>query len=245
MCEYSMTRREALCLAAGFGISSMLGTAVIAEQRVVPAVVAVDHLLLGVSDLDRGIGWVEKNLGVKAVVGGSHPGRGTRNALISLGGKRYLEIIAPDPAQQAYNFQIDVRGLNEPRLITWAANTTDINLVAKRAAEAGYQVFGPTNGSRARPNGALLKWKSLGVTNQLGKQGVEPIPFFIEWAPDSLHPAEDSPKGCEFETFEIEHPSPADVSSMLGKLGIDIKVKQSSESRLVAMLKTPKGRQRL
>lgn len=240
MREHRMTRREALGLAAGFGVSSMF-----AHQRAVPAVMSVDHLLLGISDLDRGIGWVEKNLGVKAVVGGSHPGRGTRNALISLGGKRYLEIIAPDPAQQTYNFQIDVRGLNEPRLINWAANTADISLVAKRASEAGYQVLGPNNGSRARPDGMLLKWKSLGVMNQLGKQGVEPIPFFIEWASDSLHPAVDSPKGCELETFEIEHPSPAEVSTMLGKLGIDMKVKQSSEPRLVAILKTPNGRQRL
>lgn len=244
MSDYGMTRREVLFLASA-AMSSTIGGTVIARQKVVQGLVAVDHLLLGVSDLDRGITWAEKNLGVTAIAGGSHPGRGTRNALISLAGKRYLEIIAPDPAQRTYNFQIDVRGLNEPRLITWAANTADLNLVAKRAREAAYQVFGPNDGSRARPDGKLLKWKSLGIMNQLGKQGVEPIPFFIEWAPDSVHPAEDSPKGCELEVFEIEHPNPADVSSMLAKLGIDVKVTQASEPRLVATLKSPKGRLRL
>ena len=221
----------------------MLGEVMPGAQRLIPAHSAVDHLLLGVADLDRGIAWVENKTGVKAIGGGSHPGRGTRNALISLGGKRYLEIIAPDPAQQVYNFQIDVRTLTEPRLITWAATTGDINLVAKKAGDAGYQVFGPREGSRARPDGKVLKWESLGVVSQFGTQGVDPVPFFIEWATGSLHPSEDSPKGCELETFEIEHPNPSGVISMLTKLGIEAKVKLGKEPRLVAQLKTPKGRQ--
>jgi Glyoxalase-like domain len=242
MSQCVVTRREVLRLSASAGVSCMFGKVLEGGQRLIPAHSAVDHLLLGVADLERGIAWVESRTGVRAVWGGSHPGRGTRNALISLGGKRYLEIIAPDPAQQVYDFQIDLRTLTEPRLITWAAATTDINFVAKRAGEAGYQVFGPRDGSRARPDGKVLKWKSLGVAHQYSSQGIDPIPFFIEWDRDSLHPSEDSPKGCELDTFEIEHPVPLGLSSMLGKLGIEAKVRLGKEPRLVAMLKTPKGR---
>ncbi|HXG91101.1 MAG TPA: VOC family protein [Blastocatellia bacterium] len=212
------------------------------SENLVPAKNAVDHLLLGAADLDRGINWLESLTGVKATIGGSHPGRGTRNALISLGGRQYLEIIAPDPAQSSFNFDIDIRKLAEPRLITWAAATTDINTVAKTAREAGYQVFGPRDGSRTRPDGRMLRWKTLGVPNRFGAEPIAPIPFFIEWAKDSLHPSQDSAKGCELLEFEFEHTDSAGVTDMLKKLGIEAKVKQAKEARLRATLKTPKGK---
>jgi hypothetical protein len=212
-----------------------------AAEGLVPTVSAVDHLLLGVSDLDRGIAWFEKTTGVKAAVGGSHPGVGTRNALLSLGGRRYLEIIAPDPAQSEFHFRIDVRKLSEPKLITWAAGTRDIEAVAKTARAAGLEVFGPQPGSRERPDGKVLRWKTLGVKSELASDGVDPIPFFIEWAPDARHPSQDSPTGCELVAFEIAHPKSVDVDGVLTKLGIEAKAKTRDRALLVATLRAPKG----
>ena len=240
MAAYTLPRRELLRLCGAGCVACLLGATGMAEN-LTPAETAVDHLLLGVADLDQGIAWVEKLTGVKAAIGGSHPGVGTRNALASLGGRRYLEIIAPDPMQAAYNFHIDLRKLGEPRLITWAALTTDITATAKRARGAGLQLFGPRDGSRARPDGKLLRWKTLGVQTDFGTQGVEPIPFSIEWAGDSPHPSQDSPRGCELRSFEMEHPEPAGVIGVLKKLGIEAKVKSAKEARLRATLKTPKG----
>jgi hypothetical protein len=241
MDENRSTRRDWLRLFAAAGASAVFVNRSGAAEGLVPAVSAVDHLLLGVSNLDRGIDWVEEKTGVKAVVGGSHPGVGTRNALLSLGGRRYLEIIAPDPAQSDFKFRIDVRKLSEPRLVTWAAAARGVDALAEKARAAGLEIFGPQPGSRARPDGKLLRWKTLGVMNKLGADGVEPIPFFIEWAPDSRHPSEDSPKGCELVALEIAHPKPGDVSNVLARLGIEPKVKARERALLMATLRTPKG----
>lgn len=213
-----------------------------AAQNLMPVLDAVDHLLLGVSDLDRGIQWVEQRTGVRAAAGGVHPGAGTRNALLSLGPGRYLEIIAPDPDQSTFNFQIDIRGLSEPRLITFAAGTKDLDGITARARHAGFEVFGPRAGSRKTPSGAVLQWRSAGVLNKLGSGGIEPVPFFIQWAPDSPHPSRSTPAGCELESLVFEHPDPPGLTAALKALGIEARVTQAGLARIVAGLRTPKGR---
>ena len=242
MDENGSTRREWLLLCAAAGASGVLVSRADAAEPLEPAVSVVDHLLLGVGDLDAGVAWFEKATGIKAVVGGTHPGMGTRNALVSLGGRRYLEIIAPDPAQTAYNFRLDVRKLSEPRLVNWAASATDIEAVAKKAKATGYELFGPQPGSRDRPDGKTLRWKLLGVMHDLGTEQIDPIPFFIEWAADSVHPSRESPKGCELTSFAIEHPKSAAVKKTLKALGIAADVTKGAEARLTATLTGPNGR---
>ena len=78
---------------------------------------SLDHILLGCSDLERGIAFVEQRSGIRAAFGGVHPGRGTQNALLSLGPRRYLEIIAPDPEQSGAQQYPVINKLTEPRLI--------------------------------------------------------------------------------------------------------------------------------
>src|SRR6202790_3243754 len=111
-----------------------------------PAV--LDHILLGCNDLDRGIAFVEEHTGVRAAFGGVHPGRGTRNALLSLGERHYLEIIAPDPQQAGAPDIRNLRQLAEPRLVSWAAHPGDINQFAAFLRSGGIEFEGPTPGSR-------------------------------------------------------------------------------------------------
>lgn len=235
------TRREWLLLCASVGASGVFARRAQGGDRLTPAVAAVDHLILGVSDLDVGVAWFDRLTGVKPVFGGVHPGVGTRNALASLGGKRYVEILAPDPAQTDFQFRIDVRKLSEPRLVNWAAATADVETVAKKGTATGYPLFGPRAGSRARPDGKTLRWELLGVMHDLEANGVDPIPFFIEWAADAVHPSQESPTGCELTAFEIEHPNPGKVKKVLSTLGLDASVRKGKAARLSATLSTPKG----
>lgn len=205
-----------------------------------PALAALDHLLLGVGDLTSGIDWVEKKTGVRAVVGGSHPGRGTRNALLALSGRRYLEIIAPDPDQEAGG-RSELRTLREPRLIGWAAATDDLKDVERRVRAAGFSTAGLRPGSRARPDGQLLKWTTLSLQTKFAL-GVDPIPFFIHWDPSSAHPSQDSPKGCELVSLEFEHPDADLLRRALHQIGIDATVRATELPRIVATLQTPNGR---
>ena len=152
-----MTRREWLERAALVSVAWSMSTGGAAAQPR-SASSALDHLLLGAPDLDAAVAWFEKTTGVRPVIGGSHPGMGTRNALVSLGGRQYLEIIAPDPAQSAYNFHIDVRGLPEPRLVTWAAATPALDDVVSAARSGRSQGVRPGRwlaGASRREDAAL------------------------------------------------------------------------------------------
>jgi hypothetical protein len=234
-------RRDFLQMGGIAGTMLLIGEPMNADEKLNTAVQAADHLLLAIHDLNQGMDWAEKTFGIKAVIGGSHPGGGTRNALLSLGGKRYLEIIAPDPEQKTYTFPIDVRAIKTPQLIMWAASTSNIQSVAEKARDAGLQLMGPFDGSRARPDGKILKWKTAFVQHQFRNGNIDPIPFLIEWAPDSIHPSQDSPQGCTLDAFEIEHPQAENVRKMLSKLGLDVKVTQAANAKLIAAIKTAKG----
>ena len=239
-----MTRREWLqrtgLWSAAWGMSTG-GPA--AQPR--SASTALDHLLLGAADLDAAVAWFEKTTGVRPVIGGSHPGMGTRNALVSLGGRQYLEIIAPDPAQPAYNFEIDLRTLPGPRLVTWAASAPALDEVVAAARAAALTVFGPRDGSRVRPDGTTLRWRSAGVLSDFRIGTVDPVPFFIEWAAASPHPSGDAPAGCRLTALEVRHPDPERLNRLLATLGIDSAVARAETAMLGAVLATPKGEIRL
>jgi hypothetical protein len=164
--------------------------------------ILLDHFILGCNDLDRGIDLVEQNTGVRAAFGGVHPGRGTRNALFSLGERRYLEIMAPDPEQHVTPQIPRLLELAEPRIVGWAVHVTNVEKLAERLRFVSVPFEGPRPGSRQRPDGKTLHWKSLTLQDDQG--GL--LPFFIEWSADSIHPSADAPTGCRLTRFGVVHP---------------------------------------
>jgi hypothetical protein len=197
----------------------------------------LDHLLLGSADLDAGIAFVEQRTGVRAASGGVHPGAGTCNALLSLGRNRYLEIIAPDPQQPASADARDLRSLEEPVLVGWAAHPGDIEQFAASLKERGIAASGPNPGSRKRPDGRVLHWKTLTLKDDAG--GL--LPFFIEWGADSLHPSADAPQGCLLTLFEAATPSRDRLLNQADQLQLDLPVTQAKTPHLHAIIAGPKG----
>src|SRR5215472_4307823 len=177
-----ISRRTFCVFTAGAVMTSPIWAA---EKEVAGFPALLDHVLLGCNDLDHGIAFVEEHTGVRAAFGGVHPGRGTQNALLSLGTRRYLEIIAPDPKQSAVEQYTVITKLKEPRLIGWAAHRDDLDVFATMLRHEGIEFEGPQPGSRQRPDGKVLYWKALRLKDDHG--GL--LPFFIEWGADSTHPS--------------------------------------------------------
>jgi hypothetical protein len=205
----------------------------------------LDHILLGCSDLGRGIEFVATRTMVLAAFGGVHPGRGTRNALLSLGKQTglkinpgpYLEIIAPDPQQSGASDHYGLLKLTEPRLVGWAAHPGDLNQFAIRLRSADIAFDGPNPGSRKCPDGRLLQWKTLNLKDD--HAGL--LPFFIEWSADTIHPSVDSPAGCSIVRFEIATPEPEQLSKTVAILGLDVKIAKAENPQLRATISGPKG----
>jgi len=206
-----------------------------AEEDEVPAL--LDHIILGCNDLDLGMELVEQNTGVRPAIGGVHPGRGTRNALLSLGERRYLEIIAPDPGQQKIVRFPQIREMKEPRLIGWAVRPPDIAATAKLLRDNQIAFQGPDDGSRKRPDGRVLNWKTINLADD--RHGI--LPFFIEWSADSVHPSKDAPKKCQLDYFTVMGVDPAELSQVFQRIGVEAIVERSDRDRLRAHITGPKG----
>jgi hypothetical protein len=200
----------------------------------------VDHLVYATPDLNRGVEEIEKILGVRATPGGQHPGRGTRNALITLGPAIYLEIIAPDPEQPPPKtprpFGID--GLKESRLVAWAAKGSDLGRLKDEAARKGARLGEVMSGSRRRTDGVLLSWRYTDPQTVLA-DGL--VPFFIDWG-QAPHPARTAAQGASLIALRAEHPDAQRVQRLLNELGLDLPVQTGATPALVAIIDSPRGR---
>ncbi|MBK5257508.1 MAG: VOC family protein [Vicinamibacteria bacterium] len=204
---------------------------------------ALDHLLIGAPTLENGIAWLEEKTGVRAAIGGSHPGLGTWNALASLGFRQYLEIIAPDPGQPGVQtiYVPGLRSFDRPRITTWAAVGRDLNTHFGAALPKTFSCEPPRPGTRIRPDGKRLAW-SLAFPKLLGHGTLDgALPFFIEWQSNDMHPGQITPKGLTLKAFSIEHPKPKLVLQGLRALGLECAVHRATVMSIRVEVETPRG----
>lgn len=178
----------------------------------------LDHLVVAARDLDSGARWLEEQLGVAPVPGGTHVLMGTHNRLLRLaGGERlYLELIAIDPAAARPSrprwFGLDgpalqARLAERPRLIHWVARSDDL---ARDVAPAHGEILAMQRGD--------FRWRiAVPADGSLPAGGRAPT--LIQWDVP-CHPAERLPvSGCTLLEFDPAGPA--------------------------ALLETPQGRVRL
>ncbi len=197
----------------------------------------IDHLVYAAPDLAAAVADVEERFGVRAAAGGRHVGLGTHNALLALGPRTYLEIIAPDPEQPdpAIPRPFGVDGVGHGGLVSWALACDDIDAAAAAARSHGYDPGGVVGAQRAGPTGAVLRWR---LTLNALAGGL--VPFLISWG-DTEHPAGSAPPGLILESFHVEHPDPPSLGPALRALGADVEVRPATAPALVAHLSGPNG----
>jgi glyoxalase-like protein len=143
----------------------------------------IDHVVYGVRDLESAASRMKQEFGLGSVSGGRHPGWGTANRIVPLG-PDYIELLAVVDRAEAERDEVGrslLAAMAEgDRFLGWCVAVEDLDAVAARL---GLPV---TAGSRERPDGTVLRWRSAGLKEALAEPS---LPFFITWdGPLELHP---------------------------------------------------------
>ena len=196
-----------------------------------------DHLMWLSADLDSAVARLEAATGLKAEPGGSHPG-GTHNAIVGLGGRRYLEVIAPEPGVTEGNVYVArARRRPEPHLAAWCVRAAaPLPEVAARLKTAGVPAIGPFDMSRSNQAGEVLDWSLLVPTPQGAGSAV---PFLIDWK-GTPHPAPAAPQ-AELLAFEAGVPDPQALEPCLAAIGLRMTFARTATPRLTAVVRGPRG----
>lgn len=207
------------------------------------ALAVFDHLIVAASTLDQGIEWVRGLTGATAHPGGKHVAMGTHNALLKLGDRAFLEILAIDPdgikPSRPRWFGLDERTLQselseQPRLIHWVARSDDID----RAIAACPVKLGTVH-PMARGD---YRWRiTIPDDGALPARGL--VPTLIQWDVP-FHPADKLPvSNVSLAQLGATCTEPAPIRAALTPLGLGetLRVTFDRETRLAAMLRTPQG----
>jgi hypothetical protein len=211
--------------------------------RTVAPQVTFDHLVVAAASLADGIEYLGDLTGVAAQPGGKHAAMGTHNALVRLAERTFLEIIAIDPEGakpsrprwfELDNIVLQSELTERPRLIHWVARTKGIEGVAASCPIPLGPVHALSRGD--------YRWRiTIPDDGSLPARGL--VPTLIEWDVPQ-HPADTLPKsGLSLVSFAATHPEPAPIRAALKALGQDelLRVTYDRDTRLAAMLQTPRG----
>ena len=205
---------------------------VLLMQSSAPLRAQFDHLVVAIRSLPEGIAEFEQATGVKATIGGKHPGRGTENALVSLGDGKYLEIIAPQEGAQLSPMDEGMRKIDTLHIIGWAVSVSDVDAAIAALKQANVAATSPQPGARVTPAGTRLEWTTLGLADRT----IAMAPFFINWGASTKHPSTTSPGGCSLGTLTIADPTSDRLATALKALKVDGVVYSKGTPRIDATI---------
>lgn len=198
----------------------------------------IDHLVLAAPDLAEGIRFLKEQLGVTATYGGRHPGMGTENALVRVGDKRYIEIIAPDLNQNRVGpLWFGVEKVTSPQWVNWAIRMPDMDEAIHKLSLLGFYPGPIQSANRITQDGTILSWQ-LTDPRPLLMDGV--IPFFIDWG-DSPHPTDQMAHYIELINLSAVHPHPNKVKEILAEIEVNMEVAFGENAILKATFSTVSG----
>jgi hypothetical protein len=206
----------------------------------------LDHIVIAADSLQQGVEYLRATLGVDVPKGGFHQTMGTHNHLMQLANDAYLEVIAIDPEARAPRhprwFGLDDALMRaslkqQPRLITWVMNTSDIH---RLSASAGFDIGTPTALNRDN-----LKWE-IALTADGRLLGGGMLPYCIQWH-SSPHPSRGmTDLGCILHALTIHHNRPHWIAEQLDAMDAShlVQVETLGDDKtpyLEAEIETPKG----
>jgi Glyoxalase-like domain len=176
-------------------------------------VLALDHVIVVVADLDSADRRLYREHGLASVAGGRHAGHGTGNRIVPLG-TSYIELMAvvdrDEAASSPIGSWVGQRLVEVGEVpVALCLRTDDIAVTARRT---GYT---PLAMSRTRPDGVELSWQLLALQAALA----EGLPFFIHWHVD-----------------DADHPSRELVEHRCAPIGIDWVEIGGDQDRLASWL---------
>ena len=205
----------------------------------------LDHIIWACDDLERGSRQFETLTGVRPRYGGVHASGSTHNALVGLGNRCYLEILAPlGPASPGDDHWCRLaRGVREPRILTYCLRSPhSLSELASIFNSSGWKNAVVASNGRTTHEGLHLRWQWLGPA--VDRFGLA-FPFFIDWL-DSPHPAESFSRaqpdsGILLQRFAVGHPDAAELSRTLAEIGSPIDTFTADDVQFCVQLQTPLG----
>lgn len=122
---------------------------------------AIDHIIIGVNDLERATTIFSQRLGLAVSGGGIHPSGGTANRII-VTGDTYLELItvrAPAEAEQS----LLERLAKGEGFLNFVLASNDIEADSRAMTRRGISITGPTAGELRAANGRTRGWSRTNI----------------------------------------------------------------------------------